>query len=287
VSCSVGRNGDEHYMGKRKLRKEVYYALLTIALIIVAIFFAVWINSKGTHKAVAQKGIPVSAVNKTIQAGSQNDSNQVGRASSSTSKTPLDKTVIIDPGHGGPDPGAIGVGGVLEKNLNLIIANKLKDTLIKAGYSIIITREDDRSIYDPGCVTLAEMKDSDLNNRIKIIQDNPHAIFISIHQNVNVNPKYSGTQVYYSLNNPGSITLANMIQSEVKKDLEQNNDRNVQPPGILRVLLKAPSPAVLIECGFISNPAETYNLESGDYQDKLVSTIAKSTEIFFNQNSNS
>jgi N-acetylmuramoyl-L-alanine amidase len=78
-----------------------------------------------------------------------------------------------------------------------------------------------------------------------------------------------------------------MIQSEVKKDLEQNNDRNVQPPGILRVLLKAPSPAVLIECGFISNPAETYNLESGDYQDKLVSTIAKSTEIFFNQNSNS
>jgi N-acetylmuramoyl-L-alanine amidase len=268
-------------MGKRKLRKEAYFVLLTIALIIVTIVVAVSTNSKGTHKTVDQKGKPASAVNKTIQAGGQSNTNQVDRTSSSTTTTLLNKSVIIDPGHGGPDPGAIGVGGVLEKNLNLIIAKKLEDTLNKAGYSIIMTRNDDRSIYDPGCITLAEMKNSDLNNRIKIIQDNPHAIFISIHQNINSDPKYSGTQVYYSLNNPGSITLANLIQSEVKKELEPDNTRNVQPPGNLRVLLKAPTPAVLVECGFISNTVEACSLESSNYQDKLVSIIAKATEDFY------
>jgi N-acetylmuramoyl-L-alanine amidase len=267
---------DEYYMGKLKIRKEVYFVLIMIALIIVSIVVAVSLNSKASHKAAAQKVTPVTTVNKTIQG-----------ASSSATKTLLDKTVIIDPGHGGPDPGAIGVGGVLEKNLNLIIAEKLKSTLNKAGYSIIMTRNDDRSIYDPGCTTLAEMKNSDLNNRIKIIQDHPHAIFISIHQNFNADPKYSGTQVYYSLNNPGSITLANLIQSQVKKELEPYNTRNVQLPGDLRVLLKAPTPAVLVECGFISNTVEACSLESSNFQDKLVSIIAKATEDFYQQSAHS
>jgi N-acetylmuramoyl-L-alanine amidase len=131
------------------------------------------------------------------------------------------------------------------------------------------------------------MKNSDLNNRVKIIQDNPQAIFISIHQNFNADPKYSGTQVYYSLNNPGSLTLANLIQSEIKKELEPNNDRNVQPPGILRVLLKAPTPAVLVECGFISNAVEACSLESSSYQDKLVSIIAKEIAAFYQKNATS
>jgi N-acetylmuramoyl-L-alanine amidase len=270
---------DEYYMRQLKIRKEVYFVLIAITLIIVSIVTAVSLNSKAPNQAAAQK------VNQTIQDGSQSKPNK--DASSSASKTLLDKTVIIDPGHGGPDPGAIGVGGVFEKDLNLIIAEKLKSTLIKAGYSIIMTRNDDRSIYDPGCTTLAEMKNSDLNNRIKIIQANPRAIFISIHQNFNTDPKYSGTQVYYSLNNPGSFTLANLIQSEVKKGLEPDNTRNVQMPGDLRVLLKAPTPAVLVECGFISNTVEACNLESINYQDRLVSIFAKATEDFYQQSAHS
>jgi N-acetylmuramoyl-L-alanine amidase len=275
------------YMKKRKLRKEVYYVLLSIVLIIITIFVSVSANSGGRYNADGQKGNAASAVNKIIRASSQKDNSQTGSVSSSISETSLEKTVIIDPGHGGSDPGATGVGGVVEKDLNLIIAKKLQSTLDQAGFAIIMTREDDRSIYDAGSISLAEMKDSDLNNRIMIIKEHPHAIFISIHQNSDTNATYFGTQVYYSANNPNSKILAKMIQAEVKKELEPNNTRNVHPPGILRVLLKAPTPAVLIECGFISNQDDARNLQNGDYQDELVSKITKATSDFYNQNSHS
>ena len=274
-------------MKKRKLRKEVYYVLVSIVLIIITIFISVLANSSGSTITDGQKGNTASAVNNIIKASSQKDNSQIVSTSSSIPITFLEKTVVIDPGHGGPDPGATGVGGVVEKDLNLIIAKKLQSTLEKAGFTIVMTRDDDRSIYDAGSISLAQMKDSDLNNRIMIIKEHPRAIFMSIHQNSDTNATYFGTQVYYSSNDPNSKILAKMIQAEVKKELEPNNTRNVQPPGILRVLLKAPTPAVLIECGFISNPTDARNLQNGDYQDELVSKITKATSDFYNQNPHS
>lgn len=263
-------------MRTRRLRKEVYYAIAFVSLSVVVILSILSGNSK--KPAVSSARIAPSSDSSITrdQTGSQS-------GSPAAAVTSLNKTIIIDPGHGGPDPGAIGIGGVREKDLNLSIAGKLKDSLTQSGYSIIMTRNDDRSIYDPGCVTLAEMKNSDLNNRIRIVTENPHAVFISIHQNFNPDTNYSGTQVYYSLNNPDSLTLAKLVQSEVKKELEPNNNRAVQPPGNLRVLLKSYTPAILIECGFISNATEAANLESSIYQDKLVSAIKTATVSFFSQ----
>ena len=254
-------------MGKRRLRREVYFVLAALALAPALIVCAVL-------PAKQNRSRPAAAVNTAVTAS--------GNAASGSG---LCGTIILDPGHGGPDPGTAGADGVQEKTLNLQIADKLKSCFVKAGYTVIMTRDDDRTICDPGCSTLAQKKDSDLNNRIKIIQQHPQAVFISIHQNYNANPAYTGTQVYYSLNNAGSKTLAGMIRSQVKTDLENGNNRGIQPPGVLRVLLKAETPAVLVECGFMSNPQEEKSLEDSAYQQKLAASIEKATQDFIQQTS--
>lgn len=269
----------------KRLRKEVYYVIAFVSLSVIVIISIMSENAKKPDNAGAlvKEAASSAGIGSSSDSSVTKDQTSSQPGSSAAAVATLDKTIIIDPGHGGPDPGATGVGGVREKDLNLTIGEKLKDSLTQSGYSIIMTRNDDRSIYDPGCVTLAEMKDSDLNNRIKIDTENPHAVFISIHQNFNPDPKYSGTQVYYSMNNPGSLALAKLVQSEVKKELEPNNSRAVQPPGNLRVLMKSYTPAILIECGFISNAAEAANLKSSSYQDKLVAAINAATVKFFSQ----
>ncbi len=201
----------------------------------------------------------------------------------SSSSSGLSKTVIIDPGHGGADPGAIGVGGVYEKTLNLEIGLKLRSAFQKAGYKVIMTRSDDRSIYSAGNLTLATQKNSDLNNRVAIIQSHPNAFFISIHQNESDDSTYSGTQVYYSANKPGSETLAELIQSQIEQDLEPNNKRQIHTQEDLRVLKDATIPAVLVECGFISNASDAAELQNGTYQDRLVADITKAAETFYGQ----
>lgn len=265
-----------------RLRKEVRCTAAVISLLIVAMVCSLSGSSQNLHKANILAGKLTSSV-RSKASSDVLGKNQTSSRSGTAAAAALTKTIIIDPGHGGPDPGAIGVGGVQEKNLNLSIAKKLKESLNRSGYSVIMTRSDDCSICDPSCVTLAEMKNSDLNNRIKIDTENPRAVFISIHQNYNPNPSYKGTQVYYSFNHPDSLTLAQLIQSEVKKELEPDNARAVQPPENLRVLMKSYTPAILIECGFISNAAEAADLESGAYQDKLVSAIKTATLKFFSR----
>ncbi|HEX3026027.1 MAG TPA: N-acetylmuramoyl-L-alanine amidase [Clostridia bacterium] len=239
-------------------KKPVFYITLTVTVIItvISVIFCV-VLAKRKH-AIGQ-----------INAGYN-----------SSAVTKKAKTVIIDPGHGGPDPGATGVGGVLEKNLNLIIAEKLKADFETEGYTVIMTRNDDRSINDPGCISLYDKKNSDLNNRIKIGASHPQAIFISIHQNFNDNSNYTGTQVYYSVNKPGSKLLAQDIQSEIRTDLQPSNSREIQEQGKLRVLLKAEIPAVLIECGFISNANDTHNLENSSYQERLDAAIVRATDTY-------
>lgn len=257
---------------RRRQRRTVL--LILTAVILVAAASSIFI---GTRHA---------AVRKNAATASQEKAEARNRKSLSASSVPT-KTVVIDPGHGGPDPGAIGSGGVYEKTLNLEIGLKLRDAFQKAGYTVIMTRSDDRSIYDAGSTTLAEKKNSDLNNRVKIIQSHPNAFFISIHQNYSENSLYSGTQVYYSANTPGSLTLAKLIQSQIKKDLEPANKRRIHTQDDLRVLKQAHIPAVLVECGFISNAAEAASLENDGYQNKLAASIETAANTFYRQSKTS
>jgi N-acetylmuramoyl-L-alanine amidase len=193
-----------------------------------------------------------------------------GVSKNATETLYADHTIILDPGHGGIDGGAVGFGGVVEKGINLSISLKMRAFFQAAGYRVIMTREDDRSIHDENSSTIKGKKTSDLKNRLDFIKNNPKAVFLSVHQNIFEESIYSGTQVFYSPNNELSKLLAKQIQLDIKSMLQPQNNREIKEAGKnLFLLYKAQSPAVLIECGFLYNPKEAQDLQNDDYQNKM------------------
>lgn len=194
--------------------------------------------------------------------------------SSSASVKNGNPVFIIDPGHGGEDGGTSAKDGTVEKGINLSIALKLKDLMQFAGYDVIMTREKDTLIYDSNAKTIRQKKVSDIRNRMKMINDNPNSILISIHQNYFENPVYNGAQVFYSKNNPKSKVLAEEIQHCISSKLQKDNKRIVKKTGTeIYLLYHAKTPAVMVECGFLSNIDETEKLKDEEYQKKIALSI--------------
>lgn len=175
--------------------------------------------------------------------------------------------VIIDAGHGGEDGGATGIDGVSEKDINLNIAKNLESMLNLAGFQTIMTRDDDYDISDQGLKTVKERKVSDLHNRLKLIEDNKGCVFISIHQNKFSQGQYWGTQVFYSPNNDNSQILATNIKEAVTSFLQPENKRETKAADKnIYIIYNTKQPAVLVECGFLSNPSEVQKLKDEQYQ---------------------
>ena len=183
-------------------------------------------------------------------------------------------TVVLDPGHGGEDCGAVGVDGTLEKDLNLQIAQRLRSLLTACGVTVVMTREEDVLLYDPSSDYRGQKKVQDLANRRRIAEQHENAIFVSIHMNAFPDAKYKGLQVYYSQNHPDSRTLAEGIQRGTKTHLQPENNRKIKPSGSSIYLLeKLHCPAVLIECGFLSHPEECARLSDENNQQALALII--------------
>lgn len=186
------------------------------------------------------------------------------------------KTVILDAGHGGEDGGAVSADGTVEKNINLSVALKLRDVLKASGYNVIMTREKDVAVYDNDAETLREKKRSDLHNRLGIIEKNSgeHAIFVSIHQNKFPDSKYHGTQIFYSKNNPKSMDLAQAVRKSVTEFLQSDNEREIKEANKKIYLLNnAKIPAIVVECGFLSNPEECAKLADKNYQSEMAFSV--------------
>jgi N-acetylmuramoyl-L-alanine amidase len=193
-------------------------------------------------------------------------------------------TVIVDPGHGGIDGGAVGVDNIVEKDINLSIGLKLRDLLEAHGVDVIMTRETDISIHDDSAKTTKQIKTSDLRNRMKIMEENPDALFISIHQNKFQKSSSSGCQVFYGANNLESEYLAQAIQKTVCEAIQKDNSRQIKAAtDELYLLDKTKNIAVMVECGFISNPDEARLLISEDYQKKLAFCIYAGLVRYFVQ----
>lgn len=185
------------------------------------------------------------------------------------------KTVIVDAGHGGDDGGAIGIDGTVEKDINLDIALKLEKILKFYGFNVIMTRTQDVMTCDDGIDSLRKRKISDIHNRFELMRKNPDAIFISVHQNKFEDSSQHGTQVFYSGNDERSKELAEAIQTSVTLTLHRKNDRVVKKSGSgIYLLYHAKIPAVLVECGFISNSDELKKLKDESYRMKLAILIA-------------
>lgn len=179
--------------------------------------------------------------------------------------------IIIDAGHGGMDGGATASDGTVEKELNLSIALKLACLMRMSGYEVIMTRESDISTDDSG---EGFNKKGDLNNRLNLMKENHDAIFVSIHLNKFTTPAASGAQVFYSQKSDHSKELGQSIQTAIVKMLQPENNRVIKMGTNSTYILKnATVPAVIVECGFLSNKAELTLLKSEEYQKKMAFSI--------------
>lgn len=180
------------------------------------------------------------------------------------------KTVIIDPGHGGIDVGAVGIDGSLEKNINLSISLDLYDFLMVSGINAVLTRDGDYEVYRAG----EQRTKSDLYNRMDYINSVPDSILISIHQNHFENEAEWGTQIWYSPNDEKSPTIADKILNSVKKNIQPENKRiNKKSDDSYYILYKAQKPSVMVECGFVSNENENKKLQDKEYQRDMAYSI--------------
>lgn len=189
------------------------------------------------------------------------------------------KTVVIDVGHGGPDGGA-SAGDVLEKDLNLAVALKLRDVINSNGGTAVMTRESDE-------VAMGEngkySKKADLSHRMDVLNSSNGDIFISIHMNKFTDAKYSGAQVFSSDNSNDSKRLGEAVQASLKNNLDNSNNRAAKGnERNVYILRNAKVPAILVECGFISNADELKKLTEDEYQQKLVEAIYKGIEDYYN-----
>lgn len=179
------------------------------------------------------------------------------------------QSVIIDAGHGGEDSGAVAQDGIMEKNLNLDIACRLKEICELAGYTVYMTRESDQSLSGEHF-----NKNADMQARIQLAREHPDAIFISIHLNKFSIDKYSGAQVFYSSNNSHSIDLAQAIQIAIRQNLQPQNGRQIKQGDDNSILLRViDSPAVIVEGGFLSNQEELALLKTETYRSQLAYCI--------------
>jgi N-acetylmuramoyl-L-alanine amidase len=201
----------------------------------------------------------------------------------STTGTEIQKTVVIDAGHGGEDPGKVsGYSDLKEKDLNLKIAMKVGQLLESDGYKVILTREEDRLVYTEGTTNIYEKRKQDLTRRKGIMDNSGANIVVSIHLNSFPETQYYGAQTFYPSNSPESLKLANSIQKSLREKLDNENKRQPQEkkdPIVILADLKTPT--TIVECGFLSNAAEEGRLRTDEYQAKVADAIKAGIDDYF------
>lgn len=188
--------------------------------------------------------------------------------------------VVIDPGHGGFDPGKVGIGGILEKDINLAIALKAKEYLEASDIQVILSRSEDMGLYD---ATSSNKKSQDMKRRMELIEKHQPLLVVSIHQNSYTSEKVSGFQVFYHKGNGGGQRAAELIEASVMKRTSQSKERPVKSNDSYYLLTKTERPVVIVECGFLSNVMEGKRLAEKEYQDRLAYSLHVAVVQFINQ----
>lgn len=187
--------------------------------------------------------------------------------------------VLLDAGHGGFDGGAVS-GDVMEKDLNLAISKKIAQQLRERGITVVESRDEDVDLAEDS--SGGSQKKRDMQNRAKLIVENPDAIFLSIHMNKFSDSRCKGAQVFYGRKNEESKRLAELLQTGIVSELQPENHRLAkQAESSIYLLKQATIPAVIVECGFLSNAEDLKNLQSETYQSELASVIADCIEQFY------
>ena len=178
--------------------------------------------------------------------------------------------VVIDAGHGGIDPGKVGVNDALEKEINLNIAMHLKDLLEQNDITVVMTREEDKDLASEHA---SSRKNEDLRARVQLITETAPMVVVSIHQNSYPEEDVDGAQVFYYSGSEEGKLLGTMIQEQLKKEIDDGNHRVAKANKDYYLLKRSSSPAVIVECGFLSNYKEAELLITEEYQKKLAFAI--------------
>lgn len=190
------------------------------------------------------------------------------------------QVIIVDPGHGGRDPGKVGVNNALEKDINLSISFKLKTYLEEAGYEVILTRTDDNGLYS---LEDTNRKRADMRKRVELINETGPAITISVHQNSFSQASSKGAQVFYHGESKEGRKLAEMVQEQLKQVLNNGNKRIAKSNNSYYMLKNTTCPTVIVECGFLSNPEEAELLLQEDYQNKIAYAITEGVKSYLSK----
>ena len=230
-------------------RKRISLILLTLC---ISVFSIMMVKSKDDKKMKETVTLPVSG-----------------------------KTVILDAGHGTPDEGAQSSNGITEAQINLKIALKVQNLLEQSGCTVILTRSDEKAIYDMDSKTLRQKKISDIHNRVKIGNESEADIFVSIHLNKIPQPQYSGWQCFFKEGNEKSEKLAKEIQNNLQNSIDKNNKRLAMKIENIYIVKHVEIPLSIVECGFLSNPEEEKQLLDDEYQNKLAWGIYNGIIAYF------
>lgn len=194
------------------------------------------------------------------------------------------KVIYIDPGHGGPDGGAVG-SDTLEKDISLSISLIIRDYLQEQGALVLLTREEDVDLAEEDTTGYSRRKAEDLKKRVKIINESEADLFLSIHLNAIPSAKWSGAQTFYSGRYIENENIAKYIQDELRRNLE-NTERVAKPIDGVYLLKNLEKPGALVEVGFLSNPEEEKLLQTQSYQDKVAASIYNGVLRYFSNEKN-
>jgi N-acetylmuramoyl-L-alanine amidase len=173
--------------------------------------------------------------------------------------------IVVDPGHGGEDPGKVGANDILEKDLNLQIAQKVRTLLEDAGITVVMTREDDK---------VPKAKKEDLDERVRLINDTNPKLALCIHQNSYPDESVKGAQVFYHTTTEQAVDVADIVQEELRK-VDPENKRQIKENNTYYMLKYSKVPTIIVECGFLTNPEEAAKLTEEEYQDQLAQAICE------------
>ena len=173
--------------------------------------------------------------------------------------------IIIDPGHGGEDPGKVGINDILEKDINLQISMKVRDLMEEVGIEVVMTREDDK---------VPERKKEDLENRVELINKTRPTIALCIHQNSYTSPEIFGAQVFYHTKTAEAVDIATLVQESLRA-IDTNNTREIKKNDTYYMLKFSEVPTIIVECGFLTNPTEAQKLATEEYQDEVAFAICE------------
>lgn len=252
-----------HHSYSKRYKKS--FSSSTLIIIILIVILAALLG----NYLLAQYKNPLTSPGKNSSANSKTTDTSVSQSSLSKATSTKNKSIVIDAGHGGPDPGKVSTSGTLEKDINLKIALYLKEILESQNINVIMTRTEDKDL----ATETNKRKLSDIKERVKLMENSNADIVISIHQNSYPDAEVYGAQCFYPTESEEGKKLAAIIQNQIITSTNQTKIREIKGNNDYYLLKHSSTPIVIVECGFLSNPAEEQLLLTDEYQRKMAWSI--------------